>query len=60
MFIYMQFNALLIQCLLIVIPFNLYIYHVGLHMYYSAFMAAKCKTLYEKNNLQMPIENFPF
>ena len=42
-FIYMQFNALLIHCLLFFIPFNVYnyIYHACLYMYYSAFMAAK-------------------
>ena len=41
-FMYMQFNALLIHCLLFLIPFNVYnyIYYVCLHMYYSAFMAA--------------------
>ena len=45
-FIYIQCFALLIHCLLFVIPFNVYnyIYHVRLHIYYSAFMAAKHNT----------------
>ena len=35
--IYVQFNAVLIHCVLCFILFNVYnyIYHVGLHMYYS-------------------------
>ena len=34
---------MLIHCLLFVIPFNVhnYVYHVRIHMYYSALLAAK-------------------